>query len=47
LESLHGPNGFRDLWDSINASRGFGWEANPWVVAVSFTVERRNIDEVA
>lgn len=37
---------FRTLWDSLNASRGFGWDANPWVVAVSFTVERRNIDEV-
>ncbi|TIP70329.1 MAG: hypothetical protein E5X53_28335 [Mesorhizobium sp.] len=35
------------LWDGLNASRGFGWDVNPWVVAVSFTVERRNIDEVA
>lgn len=24
------------LWDSLNAKRGFGWEANPWVWAVSF-----------
>lgn len=33
---------YRDLWDSIN---GVGaWESNPWVVAVSFTVEQRNID---
>jgi hypothetical protein len=35
---------FRALWDSLNAKRGFGWEANPWVWAYSFTVERRNID---
>ena len=27
---------FRDLWDSINAKRGYSWEANPWVWAVSF-----------
>jgi hypothetical protein len=27
---------FRDLWDSINAARGFGWNTNPWVWAVSF-----------
>lgn len=36
---------YADLWDSLNAHRGVGWETNPWVVAVSFTVERRNIDE--
>lgn len=28
--------GFRQLWDSINAKRGHGWEKNPWVWAVSF-----------
>jgi len=39
--------GFRDLWDSINASRGFGWETNPWVVALTFTVRRQNIDALA
>lgn len=36
---------FEALWDSINAARGFGWEANPWVVAISFTVIRQNVDE--
>lgn len=29
---------FAALWDSINAKRGFGWEANPWVWAVEFKV---------
>lgn len=24
------------LWDSINAKRGYGWDTNPWVRAVSF-----------
>ena len=27
---------FRTLWDSINAKRGYSWESNPWVWAVSF-----------
>jgi hypothetical protein len=33
---------YRDLWNSINGPGA--WEANPWVVAVTFTVEQRNID---
>lgn len=45
-EGIHGyPAGFyqgcyqsefHTLWDSINAKRGFGWEANPYVEAVTF-----------
>ncbi|WP_370194273.1 MULTISPECIES: hypothetical protein [Aurantimonas] len=35
---------YRSLWDSLNEMRGYGWDANPWVVAVSFTVHRANID---
>lgn len=27
---------FRKLWNSINAKRGFGWEADPWVWVVEF-----------
>lgn len=27
---------FADLWDSINESRGFGWNANPYVWALTF-----------
>ncbi|MGI6691178.1 MAG: hypothetical protein ACOX63_10145 [Christensenellales bacterium] len=27
---------FRDLWDSINAKRGYGWESNPWVFVYAF-----------
>ena len=27
---------FSHLWDSINAKRGFSWESNPWVWAVTF-----------
>lgn len=29
-------NAFHALWDSINAKRGFGWDVNPWVWAISF-----------
>jgi len=34
------------LWDSLNAARGFGWDANPWVCAVSFRVIKQNIDQI-
>ena len=27
---------YRALWDSLNAKRGLGWAANPWVWVVSF-----------
>ena len=35
-ESLE--NRFRELWDSINAKRGFGWDGNPWVWVIKFEV---------
>lgn len=33
---------YRELWDSINGAGA--WDANPWVVAVSFDVRKGNID---
>ncbi|AOK42394.1 hypothetical protein [Burkholderia vietnamiensis] len=27
---------FHDLWDSLNAARGHGWDTNPWVWVVEF-----------
>ena len=33
---------YRQVWEDINGVAS--WKANPWVVAVSFSVERRNID---
>lgn len=27
---------FRELWDSINAKRGYGWDANPYVWVLTF-----------
>lgn len=38
---------FADLWDSINADRGYGWLANPWVVCVSFEVIKANVDSLS
>lgn len=29
---------FRNLWDSLNAKRGLGWDANPWVWVIEFKV---------
>ena len=34
---------YYDLWNSINGAGA--WEQNPWVVAISFNVEQRNIDQ--
>jgi hypothetical protein len=27
---------FADIWNSINAKRGYSWESNPWVWVVEF-----------
>lgn len=27
---------YRQLWDSINGKRGFGWDVNPWVWVIEF-----------
>lgn len=29
---------FIELWDSINAKRGYGWEQNPWVWIIDFKI---------
>ncbi|MDE2107430.1 MAG: hypothetical protein KGL39_60095, partial [Patescibacteria group bacterium] len=30
------PMSFAQLWDSINAERGLGWDKNPWVWVINF-----------
>lgn len=35
---------FRRLWNSLHAAPGTTWEANPWLIAVTFEVIRANID---
>lgn len=37
-------DGYQALWDKLNAERA-PWTSNPWIVAVTFTVEQRNIDD--
>lgn len=44
---VHAIEMFRCLWDSLNADRGYGWEANPWVCAISFRPIAGNIDQIA
>lgn len=38
---------FEALWNSLNGPRGFGWDANPWVIAVTFRPIIANIDSPA
>lgn len=35
---------FQDLWNSLHTKPGETWEANPWVVAISFDVHNGNVD---
>ena len=32
---------FQSLWNSINAKRGYGWGANPWVWALTFKISEQ------
>jgi len=34
---------FQELWQSLNAKRGYGWEINPWVWVIEF--EREEVEE--
>lgn len=37
IEHLYAPrNAFANLWDAINAKRGYPWESNPWIWVVEF-----------
>jgi hypothetical protein len=36
---------YADLWNALHGSGA--WDANPWIVALSFTVARGNIDALA
>lgn len=35
-EGMDEASDFATTWDSINAKRGYPWESNPWVWAISF-----------
>lgn len=32
----HALKFYRELWDNLNANRGYSWESNPWVWAITF-----------
>lgn len=36
VDSTAYQNGFRKLWDDLNAKRGYGWDKNPWVWVIEF-----------
>ena len=38
--------GFHETWDNLNAKRGYGWDRNPWVVALTFDVHLMHIDRL-
>ena len=33
---------FADLWDSINAKRGYSWDSNPWVWVIEFEMVKES-----
>lgn len=33
---------FQELWDSLNAKRGYGWDINPWVWVIEFERVRKD-----
>lgn len=35
-EGTQGKHSYAVLWDTINAKRGYGWDSNPWVWAITF-----------
>lgn len=43
-ESIPAKDAFADLWNSLHGPGA--WEANPWVAAYTFTVQRGNIDRL-
>lgn len=34
---------YKDLWDSINAKRGYSWNSNPWVWVIEFKKVEDNL----
>lgn len=43
--ALHTP-AFHHLWDTLHTAEGERWQDNPWIVAVTFDVQRGNIDQL-
>ncbi len=45
LDAAH--DWFMDLWDTLHDKPGQRWADNPMIVALTFTVHRANVDQVA
>lgn len=47
-DDCYGPfsarDAFHSLWDSLNATRGYGWQSNPWVVVIDFKQVRKPME---
>lgn len=39
LNGLSPLDWFEETWNSINAKRGYGWDVNPWVWVIDFSVQ--------
>lgn len=46
ISRLTASEAFRAFWETLHTKPGERWEDNPWIVAISFSVEKRNIDHV-
>lgn len=38
---------YRDLWDNLHTAEGERWDDNPEIIALTYRVERRNIDTLS
>ena len=46
LRTISARETFHTLWNSLNKKRGYGWDVNPWIVALTFDVHQQNIDDM-
>lgn len=35
---------YKELWDSLNEARGYGWDQNPWVFSIHYKPHLINVD---
>ena len=45
LEGVDSRAAFAMLWDSLNAKRGYSWDANPWVWRIQFEEFSRSFEQ--
>ena len=47
MPCLSAHESYATLWNSLHAAEGERWQDNPEIVALTFRVERSNIDQLA